>query len=1433
MRCTQIFYLERSESAAGPSYTMEHVGGISSSPEFEPYIEATSVTSVSGWLHPAKIQASEPGGDPRKRVDCFPEPVENVTELQRICVTRGCIFDAEAHQSISSAPQCYFPRNTGYALLDQNESDTTMIYKKGAFRNPYGADIAFLHFSYSYNGATLCIHIGQSGSCKTAANCVWMGERSARTASAPVSRARTEKGVSAFLFADQYIQIATLLPTDRIYGFGEHAHSSLKHDLSQYTTWGMFARSEAPDYLEKPLKNLHGVHPFYMGLEHDSMAHGVFISNSNAQEITTGPGPHLVYRTIGGNLDIHFFPGPKPEHVVQQYQAFIGSPLLPSYYSLGFQIGRNGYARADELETVVNKLSSTGILFDVVNINMDYMNGSRDFTLAEGWTVLENVSQNLHKDGYRITLLFNAAISVTGASFRRALLKVSYPFCIFERVPRNSKTCIAFTGYFSRNFVGDCVVMSTTNIVVECKLRGMANRGTRSKGSQFALCGDESNKAGDWVQTLLPTIQCKEETSGTEEWAQSSLPYELNKVMLGVGWPNEHVAFPDFLDTTSQTNDWWSDELLLFNSSVHFDGIWLDMNEPSSFRTNEQQSSYNDGTVSGEMTPLSCPLSGAFSTYDNPSFKTANAYYYGNKGELSSKTLCMIATTGGGSMTFYNTKNLYGLQQSIATFKALKGTTRQILIARSTFPSSGRYAGHCFAADSTGWAGLRGSIIAAQEFNLFGIPYVGSYICGDNSTLDDVELCVRWYQLGAFYSLSRSTFPSSGRYAGHCFAADSTGWAGLRGSIIAAQEFNLFGIPYVGSYICGDNSTLDDVELCVRWYQLGAFYSLSSDNVYKDSPSKDPIYNQAVAIAAKQASIFKYRYRPYLYSDNIYKDSPSKDPLYNQAIAIAAKQASIFKYRYRPYLYSLHFDVALNGGTVLRPVFFEFPDDSNTVDIDEQFMWGEAIMVIPVVQQKTVSVSAYLPNARWYSLRDEDYGAEVAAGERVLNAPNNESIPVLIRGIVDNCELGISRGYQFIAPSPQSFIALAVCRTCLNSSPAQLNFASTTPSIHFRCFFLGGRSVPRQVPKLSATTWSTDPFDLLIALEIFGSELEPDFATFKLNDQATAIDLSKSYWDRSRNLTHIEGVVLVDLQHSLHDVFTWEQKSASSTTTATTISEEATTASSTDPPTPAPSLGSSTYLTSTSSFTSTSQEPASSTSSLPPTQSSSIASSEMTQPSPLPTTQPSTSTQHTSADTTPATTAPPTTSPSTTLSSLSTQEPSTETSSPSTAPPITSPSTTLSSPSTQEPSTETSSPSTVPSITSPSTTLSSPSTQEPSTETSSPSTAPPITSPSTTLSSLSTQEPSTQTSSGYKSTVVPHTTFDTPETTSNSESTAIKISTEPSPPPTTSITTDEQISTGTTSLVETTSTTNAAISPLPTLTFAVFINMAALFRDAF
>lgn len=41
-----------------------------------------------------------------------------------------------------------------------------------------------------------------------------------------------------------------------------------------------------------------------MGLEDDGKAHGVFVLNTNAQEVTTAPGPHLVYRAIGGRFEV-------------------------------------------------------------------------------------------------------------------------------------------------------------------------------------------------------------------------------------------------------------------------------------------------------------------------------------------------------------------------------------------------------------------------------------------------------------------------------------------------------------------------------------------------------------------------------------------------------------------------------------------------------------------------------------------------------------------------------------------------------------------------------------------------------------------------------------------------------------------------------------------------------------------------------------------------------------------------------------------------------------------------------------------------------------------------------------------------------------------------------------------------------------------------
>ncbi|KHJ78985.1 hypothetical protein OESDEN_21384 [Oesophagostomum dentatum] len=88
----------------------------------------------------------------------------------------------------------------------------------------------------------------------------------------------------------------------------------------------------------------------------------------------------------------------------------------------------------------------------------------------------------------------------------------------------------------------------------------------------------------------------------------------------------------------------------------------------------------------------------------------------------------------------------------------------------------------------------------------------------------------------------------------------------------------------------------------------------------------------------------------------------------------------------------------MNGGTVVRPLFYEYPKDENTYNLGHQFLWGSSLLVAPVVYQGATSVNAYLPEDDWYSLFDSNYGQLVNHGYQSLYAPVTSLIPVLVRG---------------------------------------------------------------------------------------------------------------------------------------------------------------------------------------------------------------------------------------------------------------------------------------------------------------------------------------------------------------------------------------------------------------------------------------------------
>lgn len=168
------------------------------------------------------------------------------------------------------------------------------------------------------------------------------------------------------------------------------------------------------------------------------------------------------------------------------------------------------------------------------------------------------------------------------------------------------------------------------------------------------------------------------------------------------------------------------------------------------------------------------------------------------------------------------------------------------------------------------------------------------------------------------FILSRSTAPGHGHWAYHWTGDIISDWSSMNWSIASILEFNMFGIPMVGADICGFNGNTT-LELCARWHQLGAFYTFARNHNTDDAIDQDP-----AALGIR--------------------------------VVHAARNALLVRYAHLSYLYTLFYRAQKFGGTVLRPLFFEFTHDNHCYKIDSQFMWGSAMMIAPVLspQQKNV-----------------------------------------------------------------------------------------------------------------------------------------------------------------------------------------------------------------------------------------------------------------------------------------------------------------------------------------------------------------------------------------------------------------------------------------------------------------------------------------------
>lgn len=119
--------------------------------------------------------------------------------------------------------------------------------------------------------------------------------------------------------------------------------------------------------------------------------------------------------------------------------------------------------------------------------------------------------------------------------------------------------------------------------------------------------------------------------------------------------------------------------------------------------------------------------------------------------------------------------------------------------------------------------------------------------------------------------------------------------------------------------------------------------------------------------------------------------------VYGPIAELAALKALRLRYSLLPYIYSYERLATESGAGVVRPLFWLFPDDLKLANEGSSWMFGDALLVSPVVTPEETKHSVYLPAGVWY---DYFHGMKLEGGRTInyaIDPGTWEDIPLYVR----------------------------------------------------------------------------------------------------------------------------------------------------------------------------------------------------------------------------------------------------------------------------------------------------------------------------------------------------------------------------------------------------------------------------------------------------
>lgn len=206
------------------------------------------------------------------------------------------------------------------------------------------------------------------------------------------------------------------------------------------------------------------------------------------------------------------------------------------------------------------------------------------------------------------------------------------------------------------------------------------------------------------------------------------------------------------------------------------------------------------------------------------------------------------------------------------------------------------------------------------------------------------------------FVITRSAYSGAQRYGSSWTGDNIASWEHLWIANVQVQRMCISGMSFTGTDI-GGFAEQPTGELYMRWIQLGVFHPFCRTHSSGHHGDQEP----------------------WAFGEEV--------------IAVTKKFVEL-RYTLLPYLYTAFYEYTEEGAPILKPLFYYDQNDPQTHYRTDEFIFGNHILVCPILEPNSKGRRMYVPRGLWYNFWTNEL---VSGGKEMWVDADMDTMPIFVK----------------------------------------------------------------------------------------------------------------------------------------------------------------------------------------------------------------------------------------------------------------------------------------------------------------------------------------------------------------------------------------------------------------------------------------------------